>query len=124
MLGAPVRHSLSPVLHRAAYAELGLAGWRYDAIECDEAALPGFVAGLGPEWAGLSVTMPGKRAALALAVTATRAATVVGAANTLVQVEPGRWAADCTDVAGVAGALRSAGFTGGGRGVVDRKSVV
>ena len=41
VLGSPVSHSLSPVLHRAAYAALGLDGWSYTAIECDEAGLPG-----------------------------------------------------------------------------------
>jgi shikimate-5-dehydrogenase len=113
-----VAHSLSPVLHRAGYAALGLAGWRYDAVECDDVSLPGFVAELGPEWAGLSVTMPGKRAALAVANEATATAVAVGAANTLVQISPGRWLADCTDVAGVVGALHAAGFVTGVRGVV------
>ena len=36
MLGAPIAHSLSPVLHGAAYAALGLDGWKYEAIECDD----------------------------------------------------------------------------------------
>jgi shikimate dehydrogenase len=118
VLGSPVAHSLSPVIHRAGYAALGLDAWRYDAIECDDVALPGFVAGLGPEWAGLSVTMPGKRAALAVASEATPTALAVGAANTLVQVSPGRWFADCTDVDGVVGALHAAGFASGLCGVV------
>ena len=118
MLGSPVAHSLSPALHRAGYAALGLTGWSYDAIECDDVELPGLVGGLGPEWAGLSITMPGKRAALEFAGTATETALAVGAANTLVQVTPGRWLADCTDVAGVVGALRDCGFTTGARGVV------
>ena len=60
------RHSLSPVLHRAAYRELGLPGWDYEAIECDEAGLPGLLDSLGPDWAGLSLTMPLKRAVLPL----------------------------------------------------------
>ena len=64
VLGSPVSHSLSPALHRAGYAANGLTGWTYEAIECDAAALPALVAGLGPEWAGLSVTMPGKFAAV------------------------------------------------------------
>ncbi|HET8642009.1 MAG TPA: shikimate dehydrogenase, partial [Pseudonocardiaceae bacterium] len=118
VVGSPVAHSLSPVLHRAGYAALGLDGWRYDAIECDDVALPGFVAGLDESWAGLSVTMPGKHAAIALAASATPTALAVGAANTLVQLTPGRWLADCTDVDGVAGALRAAGFSTGTRGVV------
>lgn len=108
VLGKPVEHSLSPVLHEAAYRALGLHGWSYQRVEVDEAGLAEFVAGLGPEWAGLSVTMPGKRAALACAHSATGRARAVGAANTLVQTAPGHWRADCTDVDGVTGALRAA----------------
>ncbi len=67
VLGSPVAHSLSPALHRAGYAAAGLTGWEYQRIECDGAALPGLVAGSGPEWAGFSVTMPGKSAAAAMA---------------------------------------------------------
>lgn len=118
VLGSPVSHSLSPVLHHAAYAALGLDGWTYDRVECDAEGLPAAVAGLGPEWVGLSVTMPGKRAALTVATEVTGRADTVGAANTLVRV-PGGWRADCTDVDGVVGALRgSGGFTAGRRGVL------
>ncbi|PXY23662.1 shikimate dehydrogenase [Prauserella coralliicola] len=109
VLGKPVEHSLSPVLHGAAYAALGLPDWTYERIEADAESLPGLVSGLGPEWAGLSVTMPGKRAALDLATEATPRATAVGAANTLVHLPSGGWRADCTDVDGVVGALRAAG---------------
>jgi shikimate dehydrogenase len=117
VIGSPVAHSLSPVLHGAAYRALGL-DWTYDRVECDEAGVPALVAGLDPSWVGLSVTMPGKRAALAVATSATDRAAVVGAANTLVRV-PGGWRADCTDVDGVVGALRVAGgFTGGSRAVL------
>ncbi|WP_078870738.1 MULTISPECIES: shikimate dehydrogenase [Amycolatopsis] len=108
VLGKPVAHSLSPVLHRAAFAALGLDGWTYDRVETDADELPGFVDGLGPEWVGLSVTMPGKRAALDHAVEVTPRAAAVGAANTLVR-RPDGWLADCTDVDGVTGALRYAG---------------
>ena len=67
VVGSPVEHSLSPVLHRAAYAALGLDGWRYGRDEVARGGLARHVAGLGPEWVGLSVTMPGKEEALALA---------------------------------------------------------
>ena len=56
VLGSPIAHSLSPALHRAAYELLGLDDWTYDAVECTEAELAAFVAGLGPDWA---VTMMG-----------------------------------------------------------------
>ncbi|HEY3466244.1 MAG TPA: shikimate dehydrogenase, partial [Amycolatopsis sp.] len=108
MLGKPVAHSLSPVLHGAAFAALGLTGWTYERIETGADELPGLVDGLGPEWAGLSVTMPGKRAALDHADEVTPRAAAVGAANTLVRTPKG-WLADCTDVDGVTGALRAAG---------------
>lgn len=108
VVGSPVAHSLSPVLHLAAYRALGLTGWSYDRIEANAAALPALVASLDSTWAGLSVTMPGKRAALELADRATPRAVAVGAANTLVPQGSGEWHADCTDVDGVVGALRAA----------------
>ncbi|HWC82467.1 MAG TPA: shikimate dehydrogenase [Pseudonocardiaceae bacterium] len=108
VLGRPVAHSLSPVLHGAAYAELGL-DWVFERIDCGATELPGLVAGLGPDWAGLAVTMPGKRAALAVAADSSDRAQAVGAANTLVPLGNGRWRADNTDVAGVLGALTGAG---------------
>lgn len=112
---------MSPVLHGAAYRALGLSNWTYERLDCDAAGLPALVAGLGQEWAGLSVTMPAKRAALALATERTAVAEAVGAANTLVPLPGGGWRADCTDVAGVVGALTAAGGyrrREGARGVV------
>lgn len=107
VLGKPIAHSRSPQLHLAAYRALGL-NWTYERIECTGAQLPGLVDGLGPEWVGLSVTMPGKEAALAYATERTERAVLVGSANTLVRIEGG-WRADCTDVDGVLGALRGGG---------------
>jgi shikimate-5-dehydrogenase len=118
VLGSPVSHSLSPVLHRAAYAALNLPYWRYDAIECDDVALPAFVGSLGLEWAGLSVTMPGKRAALDLADAVTPTALAVGAANTLVHGPDGEWLADSTDVDGVLGSLAAYGVSAAASAVV------
>lgn len=108
VLGSPVAHSRSPQLHLAAYRALGLDGWTYDRIECTAEQLPGLVSGLGPEWVGLSVTMPGKFAALRFAAERSDRADLVGSANTLVRV-PGGWRADNTDVDGVVGALGAAG---------------
>ena len=84
VLGSPIKHSLSPVLHEAAYQALDLHGWHYDKIECDEPGLPRLVDGMGPEWAGLSLTMPLKRVALTVADEVSPLAEAVGAANTLV----------------------------------------
>jgi shikimate dehydrogenase len=116
VLGSPVRHSLSPVLHTAAYHALGLADWAYTAVECDEAGLPGFVDGLDPSWAGLSLTMPLKRVALEVADSVGPLAAAVGAANTLLL--DGARRAENTDVAGIAAALRSAGVSTVDRAVV------
>lgn len=104
VLGSPVAHSRSPQLHLAAYRALGLDDWTYERIECTADQLPSLVRGLGPEWVGLSVTMPGKFAALEVADQRTRRAQIVGSANTLVRTERG-WRADNTDIDGVAGAL-------------------
>lgn len=104
VLGSPVAHSRSPQLHLAAYRALGLDDWTYDRIECTAGELPSLVSGFGPEWVGVSVTMPGKFAALQFADEHTQRAGLVGSANTLVRTAAG-WRADNTDVDGVAGAL-------------------
>jgi shikimate dehydrogenase len=117
VLGSPIAHSLSPVLHRAAYRALGLTDWDYAKHECAEPGLAGFVAGLGPDWAGLSLTMPLKRVALEVADEVSPLAAATGAANTLV-LTGGRRYADNTDVAGIVATLRGAGFDAGGRAVV------
>ncbi|WP_326670300.1 shikimate dehydrogenase [Streptomyces canus] len=110
VLGKPIAHSLSPVLHRAAYEELGLTGWSYDRFELDEAALPGFVGQLGPEWAGLSVTMPLKRAVIPLLDEISVTAASVEAVNTVVFTEDGRRLGDNTDIPGMVAALRERGI--------------
>ena len=88
VLGHPIDHSLSPVLHRAAYAELGL-DWSYDAIDMDGQRLPEFLGSLGPEWRGLSLTMPLKEVVLPYLTTQSETVTAVGGANTVVLIEQG-----------------------------------
>ncbi|CAL9386377.1 shikimate dehydrogenase [Streptomyces sp. enrichment culture] len=110
VLGSPIAHSLSPVLHRAAYEELGLTHWSYDRFEVDEAALPGFLQGLGPEWAGLSLTMPLKRAVIPLLDEISDTARSVEAVNTVVFTEDGRRVGDNTDIPGMVAALREHGI--------------
>jgi shikimate dehydrogenase len=111
VLGSPIQHSLSPVLHGAAYRALDLHGWHYDKIECDEPGLPRLVDSMGPEWAGLSLTMPLKRVVMTVADEVSPLAEAVGAANTLVFSPGGGTRADNTDVAGMVSALREAGLT-------------
>ncbi|MGW4576138.1 shikimate dehydrogenase [Streptomyces tendae] len=110
VLGSPIAHSLSPALHRAAYAELGLVDWTYDRFDVDEAALPGFFEGLGPEWAGLSLTMPLKRAVIPLLDSVSETAASVDAVNTVVLTEDGRRTGDNTDIPGIVAALGEHGI--------------
>ena len=110
--GSPVAHSLSPVLHRAAYAALGLTDWAYARRDVDEAAFPAAFSALDGSWRGLSLTMPLKEVGLRAARTVTPLAAATGAANTLVR-EPGdaddAWTAHNTDVHGIRKALELAG---------------
>lgn len=110
VLGSPVAHSLSPVLHRIAYRELGLDGWSYDRFEIDEEALPGFFGDLGPGWAGLSLTMPLKRAVIPLLDEISETAASVEAVNTVVFTGDGRRTGDNTDIPGMVAALRERGI--------------
>jgi shikimate dehydrogenase len=108
VLGSPIAHSLSPALHRAAYAGLGLDDWTYEAVECDEAALAAFVTSRGPDWAGLSLTMPLKRTVLPLLDHTDPLAVIAGGANTVVFRPDGRYGYN-TDVQGIVDALTEAG---------------
>ncbi|QKV67762.1 MULTISPECIES: shikimate dehydrogenase [Streptomyces] len=109
VLGSPITHSLSPALHRAAYTALGLTGWSYDRFELTEDGLPGFLGGLGPEWAGLSLTMPLKRAVIPLLDGIGETAAAVEAVNTVVLGPDGRRRGENTDVPGMVAALRERG---------------
>ncbi len=116
VIGMPVNHSLSPVLHRAAYTGLGLSDWSYEHRETEPEALPGLLdelaapAETGPIWAGLSVTMPHKQALLTHLDVIDPLAEAVGAVNTVVAQRSGAGEALLagfnTDVAGIVGALR------------------
>jgi shikimate dehydrogenase len=109
VLGSPIQHSWSPALHRAAYEDLGLP-WQYDAIDVSERELPGFLADLGPEWVGLSLTMPLKTAVLPLLTDRSENVVVSGAANTVLlgRSTPGQPSriGHNTDIAGIVAAVR------------------
>lgn len=106
VLGSPIAHSLSPVLHHAGYAALGLTDWSYDSFRIEAEELLGFVESLGPEWRGLSLTMPLKQACLLVAEEVSDVAALAEAANTLVRLADGGWRADNTDIHGLVAALR------------------
>jgi shikimate dehydrogenase len=117
VLGAPIAHSLSPALHRAAYAQLGL-DWTYDRFEMAEDGLGPFVAGCDGAWRGLSLTMPLKVVALGLGEVEPLAAQV-GAANTLIFDDDGSRRLHNTDVGGLVWALGRAGVV-----AVDRATLL
>lgn len=120
VLGHPIAHSLSPVLHRTAYAELGL-DWEYDQVDVTADQLPDFLAGLDATWGGLSLTMPLKTDVLPLLDEVDPLVEATGAANTVVLRDSGRFGYN-TDVDGLVSALQergaarvsSAGIVGGG----------
>ncbi|HEY5783715.1 MAG TPA: shikimate dehydrogenase [Microlunatus sp.] len=107
VLGSPIAHSLSPALHRAAYEHLGL-DWDYGRFEVVADELAGFVAGCGPDWRGLSMTMPLKEAALELGEV-DELARLAGASNTLVFDADGVRRLYNTDVGGLVNALTAGG---------------
>lgn len=105
VLGDPVAHSLSPALHRAGYAALGL-DWEYDAVRVPEDGLASFLGGLGADWRGLSLTMPLKRRALELVTDVSDRARLAGGVNTLVLERGVVVLADNTDLPGAVAAIR------------------
>ena len=107
VIGSPIEHSLSPVIHRAAWAQLGVDGWEYRRLEQDADSLPRFIGGLGGDCAGLSVTMPCKQAVMPLLDAIDPLASAVGAVNTVVP-SSGILAGFNTDVTGIASAIRRA----------------
>ena len=108
VLGQPIAHSLSPTLHRAAYDALGLTDWTYELVECGETELADYVRSRGPQWAGLSLTMPLKRTVLPLLDYVDHLAAATGGANTVVFRPEGRYGYN-TDVQGIVDAFTEAG---------------
>lgn len=98
VLGSPISHSLSPVLHRTAYEKLGLFG-QYQAIEVTSDHLAEFISGLDESWTGLSLTMPLKETVLKIADDVDQLALRINSANTLIR-SPRGWRALTTDVNG------------------------
>ena len=103
VLGDPIAHSLSPVLHRAGYAAVGL-DWTYEAVRVPAGGLAAYVDGL-ESWRGLSVTMPLKKEALDYAQVASDTARLAGVANTLVNDGTSVYAEN-TDIPGAVAAIR------------------
>ena len=101
VLGDPIDHSLSPVIHRAAYAGLGLSDWDYTAVQVPAGGLAAFVDGLDPaQWRGLSLTMPLKREAVPLLTSHDGWVGATGACNTVLLEPDGARHGLNTDVTG------------------------
>mgnify|MGYP000944588257 FL=1 len=107
VIGSPIAHSLSPVIHRAAWQQLGIDGWEYRRAEVTEESLPPFIGQLDESFCGLSVTMPCKQAVMPLLDAIDPLASAVGAVNTVVP-SAGMLAGFNTDVTGIASAIRRA----------------
>jgi shikimate dehydrogenase len=113
VLGSPIKHSRSPLLHRAAYRQLGLE-WSYEAVEVTAGSLAMFLSSLGPKWRGLSLTMPLKHEVLPFLDDTDRVAQLTGSVNTvrLCRVNGrGTLSGYNTDVAGLVRALAEVGIT-------------
>lgn len=111
VLGSPISHSLSPVLHNAAYLSLGLEG-KYDAVEVRSGELANFmeqVKNTDANWIGFSLTMPLKEEALKIADNVDLLSKQINSANTLLPTENG-WLATSTDVAGFIWSLATHGI--------------
>lgn len=113
VLGSPISHSKSPRIHAAAYRELGL-DWKYGRKELRVEELAGYLAGLGEDWRGLSLTMPLKEEAHRLSAVLDPVARASGVVNTLLRVAGSgpnaAWAGFNTDVGGLAAAIQGAGL--------------
>ena len=106
VVGDPVAHSMSPLIHNSWIADAGLNA-HYDRIHLQSETAADDLRALVREYDGLNVTLPHKIAALSAATNSSLEARTVGAANTLVR-EHGAWTAHNTDVAGFEAAMHAA----------------
>ncbi|EPI40769.1 shikimate dehydrogenase family protein [Gardnerella vaginalis] len=84
VLGNPIAHSLSPVLHNAAYQALGLTNWQYSKKKVSETELADFISNLDDSWKGLSLTMPLKKTIMKLGTPCDYWSKVLNVANTAI----------------------------------------
>jgi len=106
VIGWPVAHSRSPAMFKAAFEVCGMADWEYQRLPVAPELFDETVRALGASgFAGANVTIPHKRAALALADEAGEAARAIGAANTLSFGAGGAIAAENTDAPGLLAAI-------------------
>jgi len=104
VLGSPISHSLSPLLHKTAYAQLGLSA-SYEAIEVEADSLAEFMDDRDATWTGFSLTMPLKQEVISYAKHVDNLAQRINSANTLYR-SAGEWHATSTDVIGFTNTLK------------------
>ena len=109
VLGSPISHSLSPVLHRSAFESIGVAG-SYEAIDVPSGTLNEFFLNNQSEFDYFSLTMPLKEEAHLLQVTCDELSLRIGSINTLYKKD-GRWFGTSTDGSGFIAALAAQGFS-------------
>ena len=107
VLGSPIDHSLSPLLHTIAYTELGLES-EYSRIEVKNGELEGFLKNCDSSWTGFSLTMPLKEEVLSCSKDISEIAKRIRSANTLVRTSDG-YRATSTDISGFTHALTAHG---------------
>ena len=112
VLGSPISHSLSPVLHNKAFELLGLSG-RYEAIEVESGALATFLKNRGSDFDYLSLTMPLKEEVLEIAkelkIEIDELSSRIQSVNTLIRTG-NSWSATSTDGSGFVKALANSGY--------------
>lgn len=117
VLGHPINHSLSPLIHNAGINELGLNA-QYSAIDVTEDELEQFINNLTSDWVGLSLTMPLKSRVLSLISSSDHVVQETGSANTVYRDESGLWQLMNTDVYGLEAAIKSSGFPCDGNAII------
>ena len=116
VLGSPISHSLSPVLHRAAFERIGVAG-SYEAIDVPSGTLKEFFVSSESSFDYFSLTMPLKEEAHLLDITCDELSTRIGSINTLYKKD-GRWFATSTDGSGFRSALASNNYSSVSRALI------
>lgn len=119
VIGHPIAHSLSPVMHRAALDALGRGDVSYDAVDVAPSTLGSALARLAADgYVGLNVTLPHKTAVMGSLASIDETARAIGAVNTLVR-EGDAWHGTNTDAVGLARSLAESGVVvEGARAVV------
>ena len=116
MLGSPIEHSKSPALHAAAYRVLGL-DWQYDRERVEADGLGDYLHTRGPDWRGLSLTMPLKEAVFPFLARIDPLASAAEAVNTVLVRDDGLHGWN-TDVGGIVRAVEERAMAVGNEAVL------